>query len=187
MKYFFQIFFSGILPFGLFLLAGNVGDISMNSVNVLLKRLEIIGFLVVGVTSLFGYAYLVGKEITQNKKICYTLAQTICILTSANSFAYAWVVNKWIDIAQKCYSSNAAYTIDIFYSLIDLSSTVNKFLVVQFIFVVLFRRWIIPLHPSFRMNEPIGKILIKKGYITEEQLKEALEKQNEVKEKDDEN
>jgi len=179
LKYFLQIFFSGVVPFAFFLLAHQTGKgaLTLDIVNILLKRIEIISFLILGITGLFGYAYFVGKEVKATMRPCYTLAQMICLLTSINSFAYAWTVNEWVKIVTSQYSSVNICTIDIFYSLIDLSSVINKALCIQFIFVTLFRRWLIPMGVRFQMTPPIGEILIRQGLITKEQLDKALEKQ----------
>ena len=182
MKYFLQVFFSAVVPLALFILAGNTqaGKITLGDVNIFLKHCEIVAFAVVGITSLFGYAYLIGQEVQGRNRICFTMAQIICLLTTVISFAYAYTIHKWIQIAGGGYTTGAIETIDIFYSLIDLLSAMNKMLVIQFIFVVLFRRWIIPLDIRLRATKPIGEILIQKGYLTEEQLNEAIKEQDKL-------
>lgn len=170
------------MPLALFILAGNTqaGKITLGDVNIFLKHCEIVAFLLVGIVSLFGYAYLVGQEMEGRNRLCYTMAQIICLLTTVISFAYAYTIHKWIQIAGGGYATGAIETIDIFYSLIDLLSAMNKMLVIQFIFVVLFRRWIIPLDIRLRVTKPIGQILILKGYLTQEQLDEAIKEQDEL-------
>jgi len=180
MKYVIQIF-SILLPFVLFMMAHNApgGVISMLDVNVVAKKINIIAFLAVGIVGLFGYAYLVGKEVKGSKKICYTLAQLICLITSVNAFAYGWVTNKWVDIILGMpQTSHEASMIDIFYSIVDFSAAINKFLVVQFIFVTLYQKWILPVFWSgVPMARPIGEILIEEGLVTQKQIDKALEKQ----------
>ena len=180
MKYVIQIF-SILLPFILFMMAHNApnGVITMEGVNLVAKKINILAFLAVGIVGLFGYAYLVGKEVKESRRLCYTLAQLVCLLTSINAFAYGWVTNKWIDIvAGMPQTAHEAAMIDIFYSIVDFSAAINKFLVIQFIFVTLYKKWILPLRlGGVPMARPIGEILIEQGIVTQDDIDAALKRQ----------
>ena len=182
-KYTLQVIITICLPFSMFILSQNMagGKIGITDVNVVLKHVELVFFVVAGVVGIFGYVYLVGMEIGRGNKTSHTMAQCICFLVSINSFCYFFIVREWIKIiTEPNVSQTRIATIDIFFSLVDISSAFNKLLFMQFIFVVIYQRWILPFSPRLRIVPPLGRILVDDmKIISEDQLKEALKKQHE--------
>lgn len=138
-------------------------------------RFEIVCFIGVGVLHVFVFVFLLLKELN-DRKVCYTIAQFVCILGMIVFFAYAWLTYMWMHTTQE--TGELHVLLDTLYGFNNIFLTVYAVLVGQFIMVSQFGKSIIPFW-TIRTKKPVGYYLREMGKVTDSDIQEAIRQQKE--------